>query len=158
MAGRLVADAPGQPFGDRSPHVADALRDAHLVLAEDSRQTGRLLAHVDVSVLKLNLHAHNERERLGDLPRAARPRPVVAVVSDLGTPGVSEPGTAWQRFRRWRLSVSVVPSRNAVLTARFQAAPRRMCGPQSGSCSTSGATALSSHPLPCNGSTGECIW
>lgn len=93
MAGRLVVVAtPIGNLGDLSPRAAEALRSADLVLAEDTRHTGRLLAHVGSGVPQRSLHEHNERDRIPEVLARLRAGDRVALVSDAGTPGVSDPG------------------------------------------------------------------
>ena len=92
-AGRLLVVAT--PIGnleDLSPRAAATLRDADLVLAEDTRHTGRLLAHVGADTPQWSLHEHNERDRVPAVVERLRGGAVVALVSDAGTPAVSDPG------------------------------------------------------------------
>ena len=88
---RVVATPIGN-LEDLSPRAARTLCDADLVLAEDTRHTGRLLAHVGSTAPQLSLHEHNERERVDEVLARLREGAEVALVSDAGTPGVSDPG------------------------------------------------------------------
>jgi 16S rRNA (cytidine1402-2'-O)-methyltransferase len=88
---RVVATPIGN-LEDLSPRAARTLCDADLVLAEDTRHTGRLLAHVGSTAPQLSLHEHNERERVDEVLARLRDGAEVALVSDAGTPGVSDPG------------------------------------------------------------------
>ncbi len=92
-AGRLdIVATPIGNLGDLSPRARDALAAADVVAAEDTRRTGQLLSAIGVHRPLLSLHAHNERERAaGLLERLARGE-VVALVSDAGTPLLSDPG------------------------------------------------------------------
>lgn len=93
MAGTLVVVAtPIGNLGDLSPRAAETLRTVGLILAEDTRHTGRLLAHVGSEVRQRSLHEHNERERIPEVLAALDAGEDVALVSDAGTPGVSDPG------------------------------------------------------------------
>lgn len=93
MSGRLVVVAtPIGNLGDLSPRAADALRDADLVLAEDTRRTGRLLEHLGASTPQRSYHEHNERERLREVLARLAEGATIVLVSDAGTPGVSDPG------------------------------------------------------------------
>lgn len=92
-AGRLLVVAT--PIGnleDLSPRAADALRDADLVVAEDTRRTGRLLAHVGAETSQWSLHEHNERDRAAAVVDRLLDGDLVVLVSDAGTPAVSDPG------------------------------------------------------------------
>jgi 16S rRNA (cytidine1402-2'-O)-methyltransferase len=93
VTGRLVVVAtPIGNLGDLSPRAATALRDADLVLAEDTRHTGRLLQHVGADTPQRSYHEHNERERVDEVLDLLRGGATVVLVSDAGTPGVSDPG------------------------------------------------------------------
>jgi 16S rRNA (cytidine1402-2'-O)-methyltransferase len=88
---RVVATPIGN-LGDLSPRAAETLRDAGLVLAEDTRHTGRLLAHVGSRASQLSLHEHNERDRIAQVLERLADGTTVALVSDAGTPAISDPG------------------------------------------------------------------
>jgi 16S rRNA (cytidine1402-2'-O)-methyltransferase len=93
VAGSLVVVAtPIGNLGDLSQRAAEELRGADLVLAEDTRRTGRLLAHVGSSVPQRSLHEHNERDRIPELVEAITGGARIALVSDAGTPTMSDPG------------------------------------------------------------------
>lgn len=96
-----MSDRPGvlqvvaTPIGnlaDLSLRAATALREADLVLAEDTRRTGRLLAHVASEAPQRSLHEHNERERIAEILERLGQGQRVVLVSDAGTPAVSDPG------------------------------------------------------------------
>lgn len=88
----LVVATPIGNLDDLSPRAAGALRDADLVVAEDTRRTGRLLAHVGAETPQWSLHEHNERERATAVVERLLAGDTVVLVSDAGTPGVSDPG------------------------------------------------------------------
>ncbi len=88
----LVVATPIGNLDDLSPRAAAVLRDADLVLAEDTRRTGRLLAHVGSTVSQWSLHEHNERAQLDAVLARLRNGARIALVSDAGTPAVSDPG------------------------------------------------------------------
>lgn len=94
-AGRVVLVAT--PIGnleDLSPRAAAMLAQADVVAAEDTRRTGRLLAHLGVDAAQVSYHEHNERDRAGALVTRAAGGETVAVVTDAGTPSVADPGLA----------------------------------------------------------------
>lgn len=92
-AGRLLVVAtPIGNLDDLSPRGAAALRDADLVVAEDTRRTGRLLAHVGATTPQWSLHEHNEADRAGAVVARLQAGETVVLVSDAGTPTVSDPG------------------------------------------------------------------
>jgi 16S rRNA (cytidine1402-2'-O)-methyltransferase len=88
---RVVATPIGN-LVDPSPRAAETLCEADLVLAEDTRHTGRLLAHVGSTVGQLSLHEHNERERIEQVLSRLAEGATIALVSDAGTPAISDPG------------------------------------------------------------------
>jgi 16S rRNA (cytidine1402-2'-O)-methyltransferase len=118
--GRLVLVAtPIGNLGDLSPRAVEALAKADAIACEDTRRTGRLLAHAGVNpppLLVVNEHTEARRivEIVGRLGHGER----VAVVSDAGTPGVSDPG---ERLVRAAIDaghlVEVVPGPSAVVAA-----------------------------------------
>jgi 16S rRNA (cytidine1402-2'-O)-methyltransferase len=67
------------------------LREVNLIAAEDTRHTGRLLVHHDVDTPQISYHEHNKLTRLGAVLKALETGDV-ALVSDAGTPGLSDPG------------------------------------------------------------------
>lgn len=93
--GRLVVVAtPIGNMGDLSPRAADALRTADLVCCEDTRRTGRLLQHAAVPAPPLRrVDAHTEGGAAADLVERIAGGATIALVTDAGTPGVSDPGT-----------------------------------------------------------------
>lgn len=87
----LVATPIGN-LGDVSDRVRQALAEAEILYAEDTRHTGRLLQHLGLSVPMRSCHDHNERSRVAEIVAALRDGRRVALVTDAGTPGVADPG------------------------------------------------------------------
>lgn len=120
-AGALVLVAtPIGNLNDLSPRAVEALRGADAICCEDSRRTGRLLAHAGVErrAPLLVVNDHTESNRIGDvLARLARGERV-AVVTDAGTPGISDPG---ERLVRAVVTaghaVEIVPGPSAAIAA-----------------------------------------
>ena len=94
MTGRLVLVAtPIGNLGDLSPRAVAALGDADVVVCEDTRRTGRLLAHAGVRARRLIVaNEHTEAAAAAEVARLLDGDAVVALVTDAGTPGVSDPG------------------------------------------------------------------
>ncbi len=93
MAGTLsVVSTPIGNLDDLTLRAIEVLRSADLILAEDTRRTGRLLAHIDSRVPQRSLHEYNEQERLEDALARLEAGEHLALVSDAGTPTVSDPG------------------------------------------------------------------
>ena len=114
---RVVATPIGN-LEDLSPRAARTLREADLVLAEDTRHTGRLLAHIDSDAPQRSLHEHNERDRIAEVLELLADDREVALVSDAGTPGVSDPGYRLvAACVEAGLRVEAVPGPSALLAA-----------------------------------------
>ena len=88
----LVVATPIGNLEDLTPRALSALREATLVLCEDTRRTGNLFARHGLATPRVSCHEHNEFRRIPEmLERLARGE-TLALVSDAGTPGVSDPG------------------------------------------------------------------
>ena len=70
----------------------EVLNSVDLVLAEDTRTSGKLLKHYDISTPMQSYHMHNEHKALKNLVDRIKKGVVMAVISDAGTPGISDPG------------------------------------------------------------------
>ncbi len=118
-AGRLiVCPTPIGNLEDVTLRVLTALRQADVVACEDTRHSRLLLARHGISTRLLSLHEHNERARAAELVKRIRGGAVVALVSDAGTPLVSDPGFALvQGCLEAGLALEVLPGPSAVLTA-----------------------------------------
>lgn len=105
-------------LGDLSPRALAALRGADAVLCEDTRVTGAMLARHGVSVTLLPLHEHNEDDQTPRVLERLRAGQCVALVSDAGTPLVSDPGYRLVRAAiAAGLPVGAVPGPNAAVMA-----------------------------------------
>jgi 16S rRNA (cytidine1402-2'-O)-methyltransferase len=87
-----VVATPIGNLADLSERARTVLATADLVAAEDTRHTGRLLATFDARAELVSLHEHNENNRIPELIRRLEAGASIALVSDAGTPGVSDPG------------------------------------------------------------------
>ena len=88
----LVATPIGN-LGDMPPRAVEVLRAAATVLCEDTRHSGKLFSHFGISGARLVVaNEHTEHEAASELLDALADGAVVAVVTDAGTPGVSDPG------------------------------------------------------------------
>ncbi|MGI6565951.1 MAG: 16S rRNA (cytidine(1402)-2'-O)-methyltransferase [Firmicutes bacterium] len=94
------------------------LREADLIAAEDTRRTRQLLTHFDIHTPLLSYHQHNAAGRIPELIRRLKSGESIAVVSDAGTPGISDPGQELiQAAIQEGLPVVPVPGPSAVITA-----------------------------------------
>lgn len=119
MSGTLsVVATPIGNLGDLTVRAAQVLCAADLVLAEDTRRTGRLLAHVGSTAPQRSLHEHNERARTDEVVARLLEGATVALVTDAGTPLVSDPGLALVRACiEAGVPVVPIPGASAVLAA-----------------------------------------
>ncbi|WP_082119138.1 16S rRNA (cytidine(1402)-2'-O)-methyltransferase [Thioalkalivibrio versutus] len=105
-------------LGDMSPRAGEVLGRVQRIAAEDTRHSAGLLAHLGVHTPLVSLHEHNEAERIPSLLEALRAGESVALISDAGTPLVSDPGFRLVRAAREAgLDVRAVPGPSAPLAA-----------------------------------------
>jgi 16S rRNA (cytidine1402-2'-O)-methyltransferase len=117
-AALVVVATPIGNLGDLSARAAETLRSVDLVLAEDTRRTGKLLQHVGSDVPQRSLHEHNERERIDEVLTRLAAGERLALVSDAGTPAVSDPGyRLLAACAAAGARIEVVPGPSAALTA-----------------------------------------
>ena len=89
----IVVATPIGNLEDASPRMIRVLRESDLILCEDTRRTRALLTALEIPARPLkSCHAHNETTRVDDIVRRLRDGEHVALVSDAGTPGISDPG------------------------------------------------------------------
>jgi 16S rRNA (cytidine1402-2'-O)-methyltransferase len=119
VAGRLVVcPTPIGNLEDITLRALRALREADLIACEDTRHTRKLLARHGVEARLVSYHEHNERRRARELVERIAKGDVVALVSDSGTPGVSDPGeVVVQACVEAGLPVEVLPGPSAAVTA-----------------------------------------
>jgi 16S rRNA (cytidine1402-2'-O)-methyltransferase len=92
-AGRLyVVATPIGNLGDLPPRARAVLSDCAVIAAEDTRHTGVLLKHFGIPTPQISLHDHNEAQRSDGIIQRLRQGVSVALVSDAGTPAISDPG------------------------------------------------------------------
>ncbi len=118
MPSLYLVSTPIGNLGDLSPRAADTLQSVARILAEDTRHTRKLLTHLGLSTTLVSLHAHNEASRLDQILGWLEEGEDLALVSDAGTPLVSDPG---QRLVEAVLdagfTVVPIPGPSAVLAA-----------------------------------------
>jgi 16S rRNA (cytidine1402-2'-O)-methyltransferase len=113
----LVATPIGN-LGDITLRALDVLRRVDRIACEDTRQTQKLLNHFEIATPTVSCHQHNERQRTEELIAALRAGSRIAVVSDAGMPGISDPGS-WLTAEAIAAGVAVIPipGANAALSA-----------------------------------------
>jgi 16S rRNA (cytidine1402-2'-O)-methyltransferase len=94
------------------------LREANLIAAEDTRHTAKLLRHFGIATPTISFHAHNLKSRLPQLLQKLADGQHLALVSDAGTPGVSDPGVELvDACRQAGIRVEPIPGASAPLAA-----------------------------------------
>ncbi len=88
----LVATPIGN-LGDITLRALDVLRRVDRIACEDTRQTQKLLNHFQIATPTVSCHEHNERQRAEELLASLKAGGRIALVSDAGMPGISDPGT-----------------------------------------------------------------
>lgn len=113
----LVATPIGN-LGDITLRALDVLKRVDRIACEDTRQTQKLLNHFQIATPTESCHEHNERERAHTLVEALKAGSRIALVTDAGMPGISDPG-AWLTAAAISAGVPVIPipGANAALTA-----------------------------------------
>ena len=119
MSGTLyVVATPIGNLEDITLRALRILRDVDVIAAEDTRRTARLLNHHAISTRTISFHAHNARSRVPQLVSRLEAGSNIAVVTDAGTPGVSDPGLELvQAAISKGIAVDPVPGASAPLTA-----------------------------------------
>jgi 16S rRNA (cytidine1402-2'-O)-methyltransferase len=119
MPGTLfVVATPIGNLEDITFRAVRVLREASVIAAEDTRRTATLLHRYDISTPTTSFHEHNEREKLPHLIERLKSGDAVAVVSDAGTPGISDPGYRLVRAALdSRIRVEAIPGPSAILTS-----------------------------------------
>jgi 16S rRNA (cytidine1402-2'-O)-methyltransferase len=113
----IVATPIGN-LADITLRAVDVLKGVDLVAAEDTRHSRRLLDHYGVSTKMISLHEHNESEKSDYLISRVKEGESVALISDAGTPLISDPGyTLVSRAKDAGVNVVPIPGPSALITA-----------------------------------------
>jgi 16S rRNA (cytidine1402-2'-O)-methyltransferase len=113
-----VVATPLGHLEDLSVRAREVLRTVPIVAAEDTRHTRRLLTHLGAKARLISYHAHSPSKRSDQIVAALETGSDVALVSDAGTPGVSDPGAELVRaVRSAGLPIVPIPGASAVLAA-----------------------------------------
>lgn len=114
----MLVSTPIGNLGDLSTRAKLTLASCDLVLCEDTRRTGRLLSAMEIHTRTEALHEFNEDARIPDIVEKLQQKRTIALVSDAGTPLVSDPGYRLVRAAiAANLPVTAVPGPSAVVTA-----------------------------------------
>lgn len=105
-------------LSDMSPRAIKILKEVDLIAAEDTRRTAKLLNHFDIDTEMISYHEHNEKKRSEELIKKLKKGFDLALVSDAGTPGISDPG--YEIIKRAvddKMEIIPIPGPNAALLA-----------------------------------------
>lgn len=117
-SGIYVVATPIGNLADISQRAIDTLSAVDVIAAEDTRHTKKLLTHLGIKQEMLSLHDHNERQRSQEIIELVRAGKSVALVSDAGTPLISDPGYVFvSEARKQGLRISAVPGPCAIIAA-----------------------------------------
>ena len=119
MKGKLyVVATPLGNLGDLSHRAGEILRSVDLVAAEDTRRSRVLLQHIDARPRVVSFHAHSTPKRLEELVKALGRGDSIALLTDAGTPTISDPGGILvERARQHGIEIIAVPGPSAVAAA-----------------------------------------
>jgi len=113
----IVATPIGN-LGDISLRALDTLRDVDWVVSEDTRKTGNMLKHFEISKPQISFYEQNEKKNLPRILGLLREGRDIALVSNAGTPAVSDPGfTLVRAALQEDIAVSAVPGPTALIMA-----------------------------------------
>lgn len=113
-----IVPTPIGNLDDMSARAISTLSDVNWIAAEDTRHSGRLLQHFSINTRTLSLHDHNEDKRTAMLCERLKSGESVALISDAGTPLISDPGFVFVRkCREEGIPVIALPGPCAAITA-----------------------------------------
>jgi 16S rRNA (cytidine1402-2'-O)-methyltransferase len=113
-----VVATPIGNLTDITHRAIEVLQSVALIAAEDTRHSGRLMAHFNIKTPMISVHDHNERQRVGTIVNKLAGGESVALISDAGTPLISDPGFILVRaVREAGFKVVPIPGCSAVITA-----------------------------------------
>ena len=90
--GLYIVSTPIGNLADMTFRAVDVLRSVDLIAAEDTRHSRRLLSHFEIQTQSISLHDHNESDRIEKIMRLLKENKSIALISDAGTPLISDPG------------------------------------------------------------------
>jgi len=119
MTGKLyLCPTPIGNLEDITQRVLNTLRQVDLIAAEDTRNSAGLLHHFEIHTPMISYHQHNEKERTQDLVARLKDGQEIALITDAGTPGISDPGMILVReCHKEGIPVTSLPGPCAFVTA-----------------------------------------
>ena len=92
MSKLYIVPTPIGNLKDITFRAIEVLKEVDLILAEDTRTSGKLLKHFDIATPSQSHHMHNEHKTVANLVQKIKSGTTVALISDAGTPAISDPG------------------------------------------------------------------
>ena len=119
MSGKLyIVPTPVGNLGDMSPRAIETLRGSDLILCEDTRTSSVLLKHFEISVPTASHHKFNEHSATSTVIEKLKSGMTISLISDAGTPGISDPGFYLSRECRLNgIPVETLPGPTALIPA-----------------------------------------
>ena len=119
MSGKLyIVPTPIGNLSDMTPRAVEVLSQASLILAEDTRTSATLMKHFGIKTPMVSHHKYNEHTAVGQIIERLKGGDTIALVSDAGTPGVSDPGFMLSReCRKEDIEVETLPGATAFVPA-----------------------------------------
>lgn len=118
MSVLYIVATPIGNLGDFSPRAAEVLASVDYIACEDTRTSGKLLSAYEINKPKFSFHQHNEHHKTEHLLNLLRAGNSVALISDAGMPGISDPGfLAVRAAKKEGFTVTVIPGPDAATTA-----------------------------------------
>lgn len=118
MGTLYVVATPIGNLSDFSPRAIKTLKESDLILVEDTRQTIKLLNHFDINTKMISYHKFNESKRTEEIIEELKLGKNISLVSDAGTPCISDPGYILvKKAREEKIDVIGIPGCSAVITA-----------------------------------------
>ena len=121
MGELFLVPTPIGNLGDMTHRAVATLKEVDLILAEDTRTSGKLLNHYQISTPMQAFHMHNEHKKLEEVGSKLTSGMCIALISDAGTPGISDPGFLLVREAlSLNLKVTCLPGPTAIIPALVQ--------------------------------------
>lgn len=118
MSTLYIVATPIGNLKDLSPRAVEILNSVDYIACEDTRTSGNLLQHFGIDKPKFSFHQHNEHRKVGHVMNILDANQDVALISDAGMPGISDPGfLAVRAAQNGGHTVSVIPGPDAATTA-----------------------------------------
>lgn len=118
MSKLFIVPTPIGNLKDITVRAIDVLKDVDLILAEDTRTSGKLLKHYEITTQMHSHHMHNEHKTVGSIIQKIKSGTTIALISDAGTPAIADPGFLLSRTCiEHNIDVECLPGATALIPA-----------------------------------------